>query len=147
MRVLVDTNVLVSFLLGRGEGGAIRTIYSALLNGQSVLLLPEEIVEELIATVERKPRLARLIPADRLNSFVALLRQVAEPVAKLHEPIPAVTRDPDDDYVLAYALIASADHLVTGDRDLLVLSGQIPGLNIVTPAQFSQILTNDDLQR
>lgn len=140
MRVLADTNVLVSFLLGRGEAGAIRAIYSAFLDGQFTLLLPQHIVDELIATVQDKPRLAKLIPSERLIGFVALLQQTAEPVAELAEAIPAATRDPDDDYVLAYALIASADYLVTGDKDLLALQGKVTGLAIVTPAQLAELL-------
>ncbi len=93
-----------------------------------------------MATVRGKPRLAKLIPSERLTRFVTLLAQVAEPVSRLHEPIPAVTRDPADDYVLAYALIASADYLVTGDKDLLVLRDQITGLTIVPPTQLAQLL-------
>jgi len=140
MRVLADTNVLVSMLLGGGEGGAIRSIFSAFLNGRFTLLLPEHILEELMTAVKGKTRLSKLVPTERLTRFVTLLRQVAEPVAELHEPIPAVTRDPDDDYVLAYALIGSADFLVTGDKDLLNLQGKVKGLAIVTPAQLAELL-------
>lgn len=140
MRVLADTNVLVSFLLGAGEGGAIRAIFRAFLDGRFTLLMPEQLLDELVNTVSGKPRLVKRISPSELAHFVALLQQVAEPVAVLHEPIPAVTRDPDDDYVLAYALVGSADYLVTGDKDLLALRGHVRGLEIVTPAQLVGLL-------
>lgn len=44
-------------------------------------------------------------------------------------------RDPEDDYLLAYALVGKADYLVTGDRDLLVL-GSVGKTKIVTAQQF-----------
>ena len=44
------------------------------------------------------------------------------------------------DSLLAYALIASADYLVTGDKDLLALQGKVTGLTIVTPAQLAELL-------
>jgi predicted nucleic acid-binding protein len=62
-------------------------------------------------------------------------------VPRVESPIPAVTRDPKDDYLLAYALVGEADYLVTGDEDLLVLEGQISELEILTPRQFSQVLS------
>lgn len=141
MRVLVDTNVLISFLLSPGEGGAIRAIFRALLNNRFTLLLPEQLLNELIASIRDKPRLAKRISTEQLNRFTALLTESAEQVAEIETTIPAVTRDPDDDYVLAYALVGGADFLVTGDKDLLVLNGQISDLTILTPAQFAALLT------
>ena len=39
----------------------------------------------------------------------------------LPKVIPAISRDPDDDYLLALAKVGKADILITGDKDLLVL--------------------------
>jgi hypothetical protein len=50
-----------------------------------------------------------------------------------------VTRDPKDDYLIAYALVGAADYRVTGDRDLLVL-GQVDDVKIVTPRAFATLL-------
>ncbi len=141
MRVLVDTNVLISFLLNPGEGGAIRSIFYALVEGKFTLLLPERFLDEMANTAQTKPRLAARISAERLNHFTALLRETGESVVEIKSLIPAVVRDPDDDYILAYALVGRADYLVTGDKDLLALSRQVPGLQILTPAQFVYVLT------
>lgn len=68
------------------------------------------------------------------------MRASTERIDPIKGPVPAVTHDPDDDYVLAYALIGAADYLVTGDKGLLALQGLIDGLEIVTPAQFVELL-------
>jgi putative PIN family toxin of toxin-antitoxin system len=145
MRVLVDTNVLVSLLLKPSEGGPVRSLFYAFVAGRFALLLPEWLVNELTTTVKNKPRLSKRISVEQLNRFTTSLVFLAEKVDKIEPPVPAVTRDPEDDYVLAYALVGRADYLVTGDKDLLALSGQIPGLDIVTPAQFVEIQETNDL--
>jgi len=140
MRVLIDTNVLVSYLVQPGREGAVGTVIHAALEGQFTLLMPQALLNELIVTVRGKPRLAKRIPLEELEIFVALLAQSGEGVATIAEPIPAATRDRNDDYLLAYALLGAADYLVTGDRDLLILNEQIAGLTILTPAQFATLL-------
>jgi len=53
---------------------------------------------------------------------------------------PPITRDPKDDHLLAYAVIGQGGHLLSGDKDLLVL--QTAGtVSIVNFAQFSQLLS------
>ena len=53
---------------------------------------------------------------------------------------PTILRDPDDDHVLACALAAQADLIVSGDADLLVLE-QFQGIRIVTAAQAVRSIT------
>ena len=57
------------------------------------------------------------------ESATLRVRRLAEEVTLVvPQPLPAgVCRDPDDDAILATALAAEADYLVTGDQDLLVL--------------------------
>lgn len=147
MRVLVDTNVLISILLKPSEGGSVRALFHAFVAGRFTLLLPEWLIDELTNSVQTKPRLAKRISITQLNRFTALLREAAEQIAEIETPIPVVSRDLDDDYVLAYALVGNADYLVTGDKDLLALEGLIAGLEIVTPAQFVEILGRHELRQ
>lgn len=117
-----------------------RALFRAFAAGHFTLLLPEWLIEELTTSVQTKPRLSKRISMEQLNRFTALLRDTAEIIDEIAVPIPAVSRDPDDDYVLAYALVGNADYLVTGDKDLLELQGLVAGLEIVTPAQFVEML-------
>jgi predicted nucleic acid-binding protein len=63
--------------------------------------------------------------------LIAALSEVVE----LPESVPAICRDPDDDWVIACAVIGEADCIISGDRDLLSLErvGEIP---ILSAAQF-----------
>lgn len=140
MRALIDTNVLISYLLLSSEAGAIRGIFNAFEAGKFTLLLPEPLVQEFVVTVRGKKRLSSRISAEELGAFINFLKIYAEKVRTIDEPIPLVTRDTKDDYLLAYALIGAADYLVTGDKDLLALRGQIAGLEIVTPSEFDEVL-------
>ncbi len=67
---------------------------------------------------------------------------VSEIIPEINEPIPKVTRDWKDDYLLAYALVGQADYLVTGDNDLLVLQ-QVGNLSIVSPQEFLKTLQSE----
>jgi predicted nucleic acid-binding protein len=51
---------------------------------------------------------------------------------------PAVTRDPGDDYLVALAVGAGADVLVSGDRDLTDV--QVAGVSVLTPRAFLERL-------
>lgn len=140
MRVLIDTNVLISYLVQPGRQGAVGAVVQAALEGRFTLLMPQAVLDEVDVTVRSKPRLARRIPLRELELFKDLLTQFSEHITALEEPFPAVTRDRNDDYLLAYAQIAAADYLVTGDKDLLSLEGQLAGFKIVTPSQFAALL-------
>jgi putative PIN family toxin of toxin-antitoxin system len=140
MRVLIDTNVLISYLLLSGEGGAIRTLIRAFSEGRFTVLLPEPLLQEFTAAVQGKPRLSSRISPLELEEFIETLSTYAEKVERITNPIPKITRDIKDDYLLAYALVGNADYLVTGDKDLLALQGLVTGLEIVTPAQFVDVL-------
>jgi len=65
---------------------------------------------------------------------------MSEEVPRIKSLIPAVTRDPKDDYLLAHALVGGADCLVTGDEDLLTLQQQVHELEILTHRQFCELL-------
>lgn len=140
MRVIIDTNVLISYLVQPGHEGAVGAVVQAALEGRFTLLMPQAVLDEVDVTVRGKPRLSKRIPIRDLELFTGLIGQFSEHIDEIKEPFPAVTRDRNDDYLLAYARVAAADYLVTGDKDLLVLQGQISGLEIVTPSDFVEIL-------
>ncbi|MEJ2750687.1 MAG: putative toxin-antitoxin system toxin component, PIN family, partial [Anaerolineae bacterium] len=119
MRVLIDTNVFISYLLNPHRMGTIQAIFTAWSAGKFTLLVPEALLDEILVTVSNKPHLAQRISPDLLKEFLSTVQELGETVPRIESPIPAVTRDPKDDYLLAYALVGKADYLVTGDEDLL----------------------------
>lgn len=76
---------------------------------------------------------------EELAAFVEIMRQVGEVVAEIEDEIPAVSRDPKDDYLLAYAVVGETDYLVTGDKDLLVLDS-LGSLRINNPTDFAALM-------
>ena len=138
MRVLLDANIFISYLLNPDKEGAIRKIIHAAVLGDFTLLLPEALLDEFVSKIPQKPYLADRISAAELGTLVEILKAVGEIIPIIKEEIPAVTRDPKDDYLLAYAVVGEADYLVTGDEDLLILQ-QAGEVKIVNPRHFAKI--------
>ncbi|MFN8475046.1 MAG: putative toxin-antitoxin system toxin component, PIN family [Anaerolineae bacterium] len=139
MRILLDTNIFISYLLTRNKHSPVHAVVAAALSPQATLLIPEALIEEILVTASTKPHLAAILSVESLQTLIETLKAVAEVIPAIADPIPRVTRDPKDDYLLAYAVVGQADYLVTGDRDLLVL-GQVEGVRVVSPAQFVSLI-------
>lgn len=140
MRALIDTNLFISYALTPDGTGSIQTIFNALVDGQFTLLVPEALLDEIARTLEQKAHLYARINPEQARELVSLVKVLGEEIPRITQPLPAVTRDPKDDYLLAYALVGAADYLVTGDKDLLVLADQIQEIDIVTPSTFAALL-------
>lgn len=112
MRIVLDTNVLVAAFVAHGVCAGLYE--ECLLRGRIVLsrVILDELKEKLIS----KAKLSRA----EATEVLAAVRADAEFVEVQPLAAPAC-RDPDDDWILATALAANADVLITGDKDLLVL--------------------------
>lgn len=141
MRALLDANLFISHLLTPPSSGSIAGIFEALVAERFTLLLPEELMAEIVDVITNRPHLAGRINLDRALSFMEALPYVAEIVPPIEQIIPAIGRDVKDDYLVAYAVVGQADYLVTGDKDLLVL-GEVVGLTIINPVEFAALLAN-----
>lgn len=143
MRVLVDTNLFIAYLLKPHGDSFITLLFSAISAGEVTLLTPEMLLEEIERVAKHKPNLTKLISEERLEQFLRQLRLLGEAIPPITEPIPPIVRDVKDDYLIAYAVVGRADYLVSGDKDLLVLNA-VASVSIVNSGQFRQIL---DAQR
>jgi len=137
VRAVIDTNVLLSGLLWHGAPHALLTQVrdGALGLVSSPALLAE--LEEVIGRVKFDAILVR--SATSRERSLAELRQLAEVIEPPPLAVP-VCRDPDDDAVLALALAAQADLIVSGDDDLLALKNYQRILPIVDPATALQLI-------
>ena len=93
----------------------------------------------LLAELERVlayPKLRRRILESEATAIVEWLGRSATIVADPDEPGPRTSEDPGDDYLIA---LAAHEHavLVSGDRHLLELAGELP---IYAPADFLSLL-------
>ena len=130
MRVVLDTNVLISGLLWHGPS---HRLLDYVRSGTLTLISSPALLAELSEVIGR-PKLAPILARSNTSRERSLteLQTLAELIAPPPLPQP-VCRDPDDDAVLALALAAQADLIVSGDNDLLVLN-TFQNIPILTPA-------------
>ena len=129
LRFAVDTNVLVSRLLAPRSTAA-RAVDQALARGS--LLGSEETLAEL-AEVLAQPKFDPYVSREDRREFIRLLGGVMQIVPILRRV--AACRDPRDDKFLDVALAGEAAAIISGDKDLLVLTPW-HGIPILTPAEF-----------
>lgn len=131
MRIVVDTNVLVSALLSATSLPA--QLVTLWRHDRFDLLISGEQLDELVR-VTRYPKLRDRLSPPLAGPLINQLRDVAILVADL--PDVTAIADPFDDHLLALAAAGKADFLVTGDkRDLLGLKAY-RGTRIVTVRDF-----------
>ena len=138
MRVVLDTNVIVSGFLW---GGVPRQLLQAAREKRLRLFTSTPLLLELTDILGRAKFARKLTAAqlsvDQLVERYALLATAVHPAAIT----PTILDDPDDDQVLACALAAKAEIIVSGDRHLLDLR-EHQGIRIVTAAEATRILAN-----
>lgn len=139
MRVYLDTNLYVSYLLNPFSDAPPAAIIRNGISGKFTILFGDRTLQELLGKIVNKPYLTSRITMDDVSSFLDILTVGGERVHEAPDVIPAVSRDRNDDYLITYAVFGHADYLVTADNDLLVL-GCVDNLQIVSPAEFILLL-------
>jgi len=135
MRVIVDTNILLSALIN--PNGLPAQLIDAWRGARFDLVTSRDQLLEL-GEVARRPELRRYIVPARVGRFINDLRELAEVLSRL--PRVDRSRDPGDNFLLAMAEASGAEYLVTGDkRDVLVLEMH-NRTRIVTTRQLLAVL-------
>ena len=124
---VIDTNVIVS---GLGWGGTPRSVLDAAIRGDFLAVVSPLLLEELLRVLTVKLGWE----ADRAAGAATDVLDFAHMVVPPRIVVPRLA-DPKDHHVIAAAVAAEADFIVTGDRHLLEL-GSYEGLRIMTPAEF-----------
>jgi len=141
VRVICDTNIFITYLISphNRERVVVRLIEAA-VSGAFTLVIPPELVRELIETVARKPHLSRHAGPQQIEHFLSILFARSELLPAGSLTLTRVTRDPEDDYLLAASAFADVDVLVTGDLDLLVLRDRLKRPAIMRAAEFMAMI-------
>ena len=125
-KVVLDTNVLVSALV---FGGKPRAVVEMLLENGTIIV-SAEILTEIRRIIHAK------FPAFKIH--LARLEKLLKRDAKwveLGSTQVTVYRDPDDNKIIETAVIGTADYIVSGDEDLLVLQAY-GAITILKSAEF-----------
>jgi len=134
MRVVLDTNILISALLV--QTGHPAAIYRAWQEGRFTLLTCAEQLDELMATLH-KPVIAARIKPYKAGRLVNDLKELAETI----DPLPRVSLSPDptDDFLLALSEAGKADYLVTGDKSGLLSLARHAATRIISAREFATL--------
>jgi uncharacterized protein len=131
LRLVIDTNVLVSALLvGTSLPAHLVVLWR---EGVFDLLTSAEQLDELMR-VTRYPKIRERLTPALAGRLVNELREIAIVVKNL--PAVTVCPDPEDNYLLAIAATGAADFLVTGDKHDLLGLRLYEGTKIITVRDF-----------
>ncbi len=133
MRIVIDTNVIVSALV---FGGAPRQVVELADSGRCEFFYSPATEDEVRSVLAGKFGWNEI----KLNEVLPELWKMGRPIVP-HHRVEAVREDPDDNRILECALSAHAAFVVSGDRHLLRL-GAYRSIRVVTPRAFIETFLN-----
>ena len=126
MRILIDTNVLISALF---FGKFPKEFLNEVLENSFEICINDKILDEYKNTIEKKI-LKKKILDEKLYEKFLYKTEIFESISDLK-----ICRDPDDDKFINCAIDAKAIYIVSGDNDLLTIKN-FAGIEIVTAREF-----------
>lgn len=132
IRVVIDTNVWIGFLIGKTLSG----LSQAIITDEVRILFSEELFDELLEVLQR-PKFKKYFSHKDITELISLLSLKTEQVEiteHFHD-----CRDLKDNFLLDLCISGNADYLITGDDDLLVLN-PFRGIQIVNYRSFCETL-------
>jgi uncharacterized protein len=127
MKIVLDTNVIVSMALG----GTLGILADEWDRGSFQVVISEPIAAEYAAVLLR-PKFN--LPRDVVDAVLVYIHRKAEYITP-EETITAISSDPTDNRFLECAISGHVEYLVSGDPHLLELK-QYRGIPILTPREF-----------
>ena len=133
IRAVLDPGVLISAAIS--AKGTAAVILSAWYGGDLEIVVCPSLLAELRRALAY-PKVRRLVPENEANALVMVIERAA---ITLPDPldVPAVCRDPNDDYLFALARQAGAV-LVSGDKDILDVTDI--GVRVLRPAALASVV-------
>jgi putative PIN family toxin of toxin-antitoxin system len=135
MRVIVDTNILLSALINpRGVPAKLIDAWRA--QRFTLITSADQLLE--IGAVARRPVLRELIVPARVGAFMNDLRELAHVLVRV--PEVARSADPADNFLLGMAEGGKADYLVSGDKRHVLALEEHGATHIVTARKMLTVL-------
>lgn len=135
LRAVLDTNILVSALLFRGELSRISELWKS---GKVIPLVSKETFQELRAVLEYpKFRLTK----DEISTIIEVEILPFFEVVEIANQVSGICNDPDDDKFISCTISASADIIVSGDKHLCELRAY-KSVRIIKAADLMKIFAD-----
>ena len=131
-KVIIDTNLWISFLLGH----QVQFVRRVLSDMRFEVYVCARLIEE-IRDVASRDKICKHLGSNDLDDLLAILNAFCQFVVIESEVSPTAVRDPKDLYLLALADTIGADYIVSGDADLTDL-GEYHQARIIKLADFKQ---------
>jgi len=137
MKIVLDTNVLISALLWRGLPNKILKLIE---DGKLNLCINEFILEELFNILQRRKFKYRIKELNTsVEELIVGILEISEIFPNVQIP-PVVKDDLDDNWILSCALVSKSKYIVTGDPHLLKIK-KFHNIFILTPRKFLSSLS------
>ena len=133
MKVVLDTNVLVSAMIKAGKP---RDLFNKLIKYKQ-LILSRAILEEFLDVIE-DPKVVKYASEQNVTVFLDTLRNAAR-IVQVKSGFKAVKEDPNDDIIVRAAYDGKTDYIVSGDRHLPALK-EYKGIKILTIDEMLNVL-------
>ncbi len=130
-KIIVDTNIWISFLIGKNLKGLQNQIDSQFIK---IITCSEQLHE--LSEVFKKPKIKKYFADEQIIEFFELLDESSEIIAIT--TVSNICRDSKDNYLVSLAIDSNADYLISGDKDLLVLN-KIGETNVIKFTDFNKI--------
>lgn len=137
MKIVLDTNVLVSALIKKGKP---RTLMFIIIRRHE-LILSKEILEEF-AEIVAEPKIQRYVSEQDVIRFLRDFTNAAK-IVSIRSNFKVIKEDPDDDVILRTCYDGRAKYVVSGDIHLLALK-KFRRIRIVTIDEMLKILKAGD---
>lgn len=130
LRVVLDTNSLVSALITRGKP---RELFRKIIDEKLALVISNQIIQEF-KRVMKRPKFKRYVDSSDVDEFVRILIKISE-VIEVKSDFSAVKGDPTDNMILNAAYDGKVEYIVSGDEHLLALKN-FKGIKIVNGGEM-----------
>jgi putative PIN family toxin of toxin-antitoxin system len=133
IKVIFDTNVWISFLIGK----RLSKIKKHISDGNITIITTYQLLEE-IKTVTSREKLKKYFPRESVNDLIELLKAIAVQIEI--RPRHIISKDPKDNFLFDLIDFSQADYLVTGDKQLLSYN-PFKTAKILSPSEFEKIIS------
>lgn len=136
-RAVIDTNLLISAVIA--PKGLPNKLIRAWQKDRIILIFSPRLIRELEEVSQRDKFKQYHLFTEQAVELIDNIKAFAEIITSIpEEQLSIRSRDPKDDKLLACALSANVDYLITGDEDLLILNGNpaLGNLKIITAKDF-----------